>query len=264
MPLASAQTEYVYLDGAPIAAVKGGSLSYIETDHLGTPRVVADPATNAARWAWNFFGDTFGAEAPDPSPGGAAAYTLNLRFPGQYYDAETNLNYNYFRDYEAAAGRYVESDPIGLRGGLGTFPYVSSSPLNLVDPKGLDFWVEGGTSDQGGGTFHRKLCVGSPEGDAFCVSYSCAGEPPCLFGAPGEYYEDEVRGGVIDPDTYRISNPHVDAEIKLNLQGYIDQSGHGMYWLIGRNCRDFSYSKWWELNTHYQNRSAKPPVKTSR
>ena len=62
----SAQTEYVYLDGAPIAAVKGGSLAYIETDHLGTPRVVADPATNAARWAWSFFGDTFGADAPDP------------------------------------------------------------------------------------------------------------------------------------------------------------------------------------------------------
>lgn len=133
----SAQTEYVYLDGAPIAAVKGGSLSYIETDHLGTPRVVADPATNAARWAWNFFGDTFGANAPDPSPGGAAAYTLNLRFPGQYYDAETKLNYNYFRDYEPVTGRYVEPDPIGLRGGLNSFLYAGANSLKFMDPFGL-------------------------------------------------------------------------------------------------------------------------------
>ncbi|MFC4818713.1 RHS repeat domain-containing protein [Dokdonella ginsengisoli] len=132
-----AQAEYVYLDGAPIAVVKSGSLSYIETDHLGTPRVVADPATNAARWAWNFFGDTFGAEAPDPSPGGAAAYTLNLRFPGQYYDAETKLNYNYFRSYDPATGRYVESDPIGLSGGASIYSYVSAAPMIMVDIWGL-------------------------------------------------------------------------------------------------------------------------------
>lgn len=134
----SAQTEYVYLDGAPIAAVKGGSLAYIETDHLGTPRVVADPATNAARWAWSFFGDTFGADAPDPSPSGATAYTLNLRFPGQYYDQEAGLYYNNNRDYEPTTGRYVESDPIGIDGGYATYAYVLSDPLGKKDPSGLN------------------------------------------------------------------------------------------------------------------------------
>ena len=62
---------------------------------------------------------------------------LNLRFPGQYADSESGLSYNYFRDYEAGTGRYVESDPIRLRGGVSTFGYVRARPLNLIDEKGL-------------------------------------------------------------------------------------------------------------------------------
>lgn len=129
--------EYVYLDGTPIAVVQGGSLAYVEADHLGTPRQVFDPATNAARWAWNFFGNTFGADAPEQSPSGGVAYTLNLRLPGQYFDSETNLSQNYFRDYEAAIGRYVESDPIGLNAGPNTYSYVRSNSLKRTDRLGL-------------------------------------------------------------------------------------------------------------------------------
>jgi len=61
------------------------------------------------------------------------AFTFNLRFPGQYFDAETGLNYNDFRDYDPRTGRYVESDPVGLRGGLGTYSYVGNSPLQYMD-----------------------------------------------------------------------------------------------------------------------------------
>jgi RHS repeat-associated protein len=64
--------------------------------------------------------------------------TFNLRFPGQYYDSETGLNYNYFRDYEPGTGRYVESDPIGLKGGVSTYSYALSEPLIYIDMKGLD------------------------------------------------------------------------------------------------------------------------------
>lgn len=62
--------------------------------------------------------------------------------PGQYYDAETGLNYNY-RDYDPAAGRYVESDPIGLASGLvSTYAYSGNNPVSLSDPLGLANYVQ--------------------------------------------------------------------------------------------------------------------------
>ena len=67
--------------------------------------------------------------------------TGNLTFPirhaGQYYDQEVNLFYNYFRDYDPITGRYVESDPIGLDGGLNTYAYVGGNSLHLTDSLGL-------------------------------------------------------------------------------------------------------------------------------
>jgi len=69
---------------------------------------------------------------------------FNLRFPGQYYDAETGLFYNGFRDYDPAKGRYIESDPIGLAGGINTYSYVNGNPVNWVDPLGLEICAANG------------------------------------------------------------------------------------------------------------------------
>jgi RHS repeat-associated protein len=87
------------------------------------------------RWKWDPspFGDGGGLVE---NPGGAAVFKYNLRLPGQYFDNESNLNYNYFRDYDPAVGRYAESDPIGLQGGINTFGYANQQPTLKVDPSG--------------------------------------------------------------------------------------------------------------------------------
>ena len=86
-------TEYVWVGGTPVAVLKksGGGpakLYYILTDHLGTPRQVADSRSNAVVWEW--FGEPFGTSVPDQDPGKTGEqFTLNLRYAGQYYDRES-------------------------------------------------------------------------------------------------------------------------------------------------------------------------------
>ncbi len=81
----------------------------------------------------------FGANLPDEDPdGNSQLFEYNPRFPGQYFDKETNLYYNYFRYYEPETGRYISPDPIGLEGGLNVFGYVEQNPLSLVDLYGLN------------------------------------------------------------------------------------------------------------------------------
>jgi RHS repeat-associated protein len=88
-------------------------------------------ASGATVWAYQ--GNPFGEQQPTSTTG----YVLNLRFAGQYYDAETNTNYNMFRNYNQAIGRYDQPDPIGYLGGISGFAYVGSDPLDYTDPFGL-------------------------------------------------------------------------------------------------------------------------------
>jgi RHS repeat-associated protein len=104
--------ETVWLGDIPVATLRNvnGAVTvfHVHTDQLNAPRKVTTSATSPVlKWKW------------DPTPFGegtpvepAGAFKYNLRFPGQYFDLESNLSYNYFRDYDAALGRYVESDPV--------------------------------------------------------------------------------------------------------------------------------------------------------
>jgi len=146
------QSQYIYLPTAqgpiPMAAEIDSRLYAIHTDHLGTPRRLTQADGQAAwQWAYTPYGDeapTLGAkrftnETTSPTTGATniAPVRFNLRYPGQYFDEESGLHYNYFRSYDPRTGRYTQGDPIGLDGGWNRFAYVGGDPLLFADPDGL-------------------------------------------------------------------------------------------------------------------------------
>ena len=111
------------------------AMYFIHPDHLNTPRLITDQAGTVV-WRWDN-DDPFGNNAPTENPSGVGNFTCNLRLPGQYFDRESNLHYNYFRDgYDSATGRYTQFDPIGLGGGINGYVYVHGNPLSFTDPTG--------------------------------------------------------------------------------------------------------------------------------
>ncbi|MNV00997.1 putative deoxyribonuclease RhsC [compost metagenome] len=138
-----AQQQAIWLDNYPIAVMNAPSagvpdLACIQPDHLGTPRVVIDPLRDVAIWNWSSQSEAFGNRGPANDPDGdGAVFDLSLRFPGQQATAASGLLYDYKREYDPVAGRYSQSDPIGLMGGVSTFCYVGGNPISLIDLLGM-------------------------------------------------------------------------------------------------------------------------------
>ncbi len=118
--------------------------------------------TNIPVWRWSD-NRAFGNYLPDEDPDGdSQLFEYNLRFAGQYFDSETNLHYNYFRDYDPETGRYISSDPIGLAGGLNTYGYALQNPLSFNDPTG--------EAAQGAAGALAIFCAASPANAAACAA----------------------------------------------------------------------------------------------
>ncbi|MFX1680987.1 RHS repeat-associated core domain-containing protein [Mitsuaria sp. CC2] len=191
--------EYVWLGDTPVAVISGTVTAplpmLVYTDHLNTPRVLVDK-NDAARWRW--ISEPFGTGQPEQAPAGLAQIVFNLRFPGQFFDSESGLYYNYFRDYDPTLGRYVQSDPIGLEAGINTYSYVDSSPQSAVDPLGLDRWgdtmclpthiyvVQSTGNGKDGPTWGASGSASneSPESAAF-MSFPANSFPDKSYGSPG-------------------------------------------------------------------------------
>jgi len=127
--------DYIYADGRPIAMFlptsggTSGTMYYIHDDRIGQPQFVTNSSQSVV-WSTTY--------QPHGSSGLiTGSITQNLRFPGQYFDVETGFNYNHFRDYMPNLGRYLESDPIGIKGGLNPFLYAGANPLKFFDRAGL-------------------------------------------------------------------------------------------------------------------------------
>ncbi len=146
---------------APAEQPSTTGLYFIHPDHLNTPRLIAD-STGTTVWRWDQQ-EPFGNDSPNGDPNSTGTtFEFPLRFPGQYADKETGLAYNMMRDYDSGIARYVQSDPIGLEGGLNTYTYVNGNPLSYVDPLGLWSVTYGGYLGVGG-----QVTFGNDNGNGF-------------------------------------------------------------------------------------------------
>jgi RHS repeat-associated protein len=128
----------VWLDELPVGVISGNQLRFIEADHLGSPRAIIDPDRDVAVWTWDLASEAFGNSSTNQDPDlDGIPLVFDMRYPGQLFDSSSGLNFNYFRDYDPSTGRYVQSDPIGLMGGITTYGYVGSDPLTAIDFYGL-------------------------------------------------------------------------------------------------------------------------------
>lgn len=225
--------EYVYLDDIPVANLdtQGTAtlVAYVTSDQMGTPRAVTDGGGNTV-WSWAYRGNAWGEQAPASS-----GYTYNLRFPGQYYDAETGLNYNVNRDYDSSTGRYVESDPLGLRAGASTYAYVNGSPLVGYDPFGLAdvyIWIKN-NGDWG----HSALGLN----DGTYISWWPSDQShdfPLGNGALGDYFTADT----ISDSLYRDEGPDGEGSLPTEII-HLD------------NLDESAIKDWWEKfkKTHKYN-----------
>jgi len=144
--------EYIWFAGLPVALLRGGEIFYINSDQLGTPISISDQSQEIV-WEWD--AEPYGRALPDVDfDGDRNLFVFNLRFSGQYYDHESGLHYNINRFYDPSTGRYLESDPIGIAGGINPYSYVDANPVNFIDPLGLatyalSFNVSGGAGHGG-------------------------------------------------------------------------------------------------------------------
>ena len=139
--------EHLWLGDTPVAVLKpsltaathGGlivgdvAIYFVHPDHLDSPRSIVN-TSSAEIWRWDSapFGETLANE----NQNGQGSFTYSLRFPGQQFDPASGLHYNYFRDYEAATGRFTTADPLGIEDGPDLYVYVDASPLAFWDPNG--------------------------------------------------------------------------------------------------------------------------------
>src|SRR5438552_8524939 len=169
-------------------------LYYIHVDHLNTPRVIAD---QNQRTVWRDDNtEPFGDSALDDNPSGLGVFEFPLMLSLYYRDRETGNFYATQRDaYNPSIGRFPQSDPIGLLGGINTYAYVWNDPLRFTDPLGLATYMCTRRLDNGpfraGPLYHQYICVGKAQGGFRCGGL---GRTTCnRFDSPGTIERDEMK-----------------------------------------------------------------------
>ena len=108
--------------------------------------------------------------------------------------ASGGILYNYFRDYNPKTGRYIESDPIGLRGGINTYAYVGGNPINLRDPLGLDGFMDPGSLLSGPSSYQAPI--------PSTTAPPSAGQIPAAAADFARNYSNMRNANTINADKY--------------------------------------------------------------
>ncbi len=228
--------ETIWLENIPVAVIKKATATspiltyFIHADHLNTPRVIMNQS-NTPVWRWENT-HAFGANLPDEDPdGNGQLFEYHPRFPGQYFDKETNLHYNYFRYYEPETGRYISPDPIGLAGGLNVYGYAEQDPLSFTDPTGENpvlLWALSGAL-----TLWDMLKPMQPNSQ-----YPDAIEPVWTVPGPVGSAKNLCR---FTNDVPR--DPIILGENMKRVQAYANKIG-------GKTINDFNHSKNWSIENN--------------
>ena len=252
--------EYIWLpmqDGPsiPIGLFKGNRFFAIHADHIHTPRLITDDS-NKVVWQWPY--SAFGNNQPSgilkttPNPKAALtqdpqrkvllkrtspALQVNLRYPGQYFDEESNLNYNYFRSYQAAQGRYTQVDPIGLAGGLNRFTYADANPINSVDPMGLATYQctrrLNNVPFRAGPLYHQFICTGNTKDGHSCGGLVPSGNP---LNSAGKIEPDQFK-----PDQcQKVEDDNACVERCVAKQFVSSLPNYSVNLKYGDNCQTFA------------------------
>jgi len=207
---------FIYISPAQAATY------YFHNDHLRTPVALTD---GSQRVVWKGSQDPFGENNPTTN-----LLEQNLRFPGQYFDIENGLHYNYFRSYEPLIGRYTQSDPIGLHGGMNSYSYTSNNPLSYSDELGL-FYGAGSRWGWGFSFGNIQSATGFPQRSEhstrnqhnFCTQYESELESHCPV-----YQQDTGLAALINKGREKYRNAD-GSECGYDSQGNLLPDEYGNY-----------------------------------
>jgi RHS repeat-associated protein len=207
------QKEYVYFNGQLITMVDYSNgvaqpAYAVHTDHLGTPTQITN---TVGTLVWQATYSPFGlATINNDVDGDNNKVELNIRFPGQYYDKETELHYNWHRYYDPKVGRYITSDPLGLSAGINTYGYVEQNPIVNIDPKGLETFQckrpldsppsQISKTQENLAFYHQYSCVILKNGVEICDGQTASGSLMYSPGKPSGWMSGEITNDKLEAE----------------------------------------------------------------